>query len=262
MAKGNLGEKENANTIADKACAEVETARWTDGDNLDEDQVTASLKELKRGAQLTTGSEQIGAPVTTAAEQPECRLLLIASTGRKGDGGLLPKDTGSEGAKQNTVHLGTFVKISALSGGSASFDKQRNLTDGMDVESALQDIERAKAALENHRAFACSEDGCPALEEAKQTLTRTVAAIRHAEERDKNAQKEERSARERTETQMKARTASANAQEGTQAEAHTENAKTGYTASEASQGVPFAATLAVAAGAATTHFVPQQAARH
>ncbi|CCD20233.1 hypothetical protein, conserved in T. vivax [Trypanosoma vivax Y486] len=132
----------------------------------------------------------------------------------------------------------------------------------MNIENALQAITSTNAALEKHKAFACSENTCPALEEAKQTLTRTVAAIQHAAERDKNAQDEERTARERTETQIKARTASANAQKGAQAQAHTENAQTGYTASDASQGVPFAATLAVAAGAATTHFVPQQAARH
>ncbi|KAH8603666.1 hypothetical protein ERJ75_001541900 [Trypanosoma vivax] len=136
------------------------------------------------------------------------------------------------------------------------------MAEGMDVESALKAITATKAALEKQKAFACSENTCPALGEAQQTLRRTVAAIQHAEERDKNAQTEERSARGRTETQVKARDDSANEETGAQSQAPTENAQTGYTASNASQGVPFAATLAVAAGAATTHFVPQQGARH
>ncbi|CCD21636.1 hypothetical protein ERJ75_001032600 [Trypanosoma vivax] len=259
---GSLGETTNANTLREEACAEVKNQTGQQAEALRDSDVKEALAELRAGRTLRGTNGRVGAKVTPSAGAAECRLLAIAGEQSAGAGGLLLKDTGNEGDEQNTVHLGTFVKISALNGGSASFDKQRNLTDGMDVESALQAIERAQAALENHRAFACSEDTCPALEEAKRTLRRTVAAIQHAEERDKNAQKEERSALERTEKQIKERLDSANEETGTQAEGHTETAQTGYTASDASQGVPFAATLAVAAGAATTHFVPQQAARH
>ncbi|CCD21479.1 hypothetical protein, conserved in T. vivax, (fragment), partial [Trypanosoma vivax Y486] len=262
IAGGNLGDAENANTITDKTCREVESARWTDRDNLGQGQVTELLQALNRGTKLTSTSENIGGPVTSGATQPECRLLAVAANGRAGDGGLLLKAAGGTETRQNTVHLGTFVKITALAGGSVSFDEKRNLTDGMNVESALQAIDRARAAVARHKAFACSDNTCPALEEAKQTLQRTVAAIRHAAERPKSEQDEESSAGERTETQIKARTASANAEAGQQQQKRTESAQTGYTASDASQGVPFAATLALAAGTATTHFVPQQAARH
>ncbi|KAH8611102.1 hypothetical protein ERJ75_001032300 [Trypanosoma vivax] len=259
---GEVDANTNANTLREEACAEVARHNWTDGAPLNEGAVKEALAELRAGRTLTETTEQIGAKVNTEAGHPECRLLAIARGDTAGDGGLLPTDTGNEGAAQNTVNLGTFVKITARRGGSASFDKTQEMAEGMDVESALKAITATKAALEKHKAFACSENTCPALGEAKQTLRRTVAAIQHAEERDKNAQKEERSARGRTETQVKARLDSANEETGTQAEGHTENAQTGYTASDASQGVPFAGTLAVAAGAATTHFVPQQAARH
>ncbi|CCD20773.1 hypothetical protein, conserved in T. vivax [Trypanosoma vivax Y486] len=262
ISQGTIDDEKNANTIADKACAEVETARWTDANPLADETVGRAIKELAQKPQLSPDADSIGAEVTASAGEAECRLLAIAASGQAGNGGLLLKDTGAEDEKQNTVHLGTFVKITALSGGSASFDKDRNLTECMNIESALQAITNTKTAVEKHKAFACSENTCPTLEEAKKTVARTVAAIQRAAKRDKNAQDDERTPRERTETQIKARTASANAQKGTQAQAPTENAQTGYTASDASQGVPFAATLAVAAGAATTHFVPQQAARH
>ncbi|KAH8605330.1 hypothetical protein ERJ75_001629200 [Trypanosoma vivax] len=262
MSAGTISNDNNANTKGASACADIATNKWTDTDPLAAIKVELALQELNTAPQLRTDANNIGAAVTASAGAAECRLLAIAASGQAGNGGLLLKDTGSAGDKQNTVQLGTFVKITALSGGSASFDKTQALAESMNIENALQAITSTKAALEKHKAFACSENTCPALEEAKQTLTRTVAAIQHAAERDKNAQDEDRTPRERTETQIKARTAGANAQKGTQAQAHTENAQTGYTASDASQGVPFAATLAVAAGAATTHFVPQQAARH
>ncbi|KAH8611078.1 hypothetical protein ERJ75_001032900 [Trypanosoma vivax] len=262
ISTGTIDNDNNANTKEASACADIATSKWTDKDPLAADKVELALQELNTAPQLRPDANRIGAAVTASAGAAECRLLAIAASGQAGNGGLLLKDTGSAGEKQNTVHLGTFVKISAKIGGSASFDKTQALAESMNIENALQAITNTNAALEKHKAFACSENTCPALEEAKQTLTRTVAAIQHAAERDKNAQDEERTARERTETQIKARTASANAQKGQQAQAHTENAQTGYTASDASQGVPFAATLAVAAGAATTHFVPQQAARH
>ncbi|CCD20678.1 hypothetical protein, conserved in T. vivax, partial [Trypanosoma vivax Y486] len=260
---GTIDNDNNANTKEARACEDIATNKWTDTDPLDGDTIELAIEELEKEPKLRPDANSIGTPVTAAAGAAECRLLAIAASGQAGNGGLLLKDTGNAGAKQNTLQLGTFVKITALSGESASFDKTQELAESMNIESALQAITNTKAALEKHKAFLCSENTCPTLEEAKQTLTRTVAAIQHAAERDKNAQgDEEREARERTETQIKARTASANAQEGTQAQAHTENAQTGYTASDASQDGPFAATLAVAAGAATTHFVPQQAARH
>ncbi|KAH8606190.1 hypothetical protein ERJ75_001540700 [Trypanosoma vivax] len=62
--------------------------------------------------------------------QPECRLLGIAGSVNAGDGGLLLTTGGDDGAAQNTVHLGTFVKITALHGGSASFDKTRDMGRG------------------------------------------------------------------------------------------------------------------------------------
>ncbi|KAH8606173.1 hypothetical protein ERJ75_001542100 [Trypanosoma vivax] len=170
IAGGNLGDAENANTITDKTCREVESARWTDRDNLGQGQVTELLQALNRGTKLTSTSENIGGPVTSGATQPECRLLAVAANGRAGDGGLLLKAAGGTETRQNTVHLGTFVKITALAGGSVSFDEKRNLTDGMNVESALQAIDRARAAVARHKAFACSDNTCPALEEAKQTL--------------------------------------------------------------------------------------------
>ncbi|CCD20801.1 hypothetical protein, conserved in T. vivax [Trypanosoma vivax Y486] len=262
ISTGTISNGNNANTKGARKCADIADNKWMDTDPLAANEVELALQELNKAPQLRPDANSIGAEVTASAGESECRLLANAASGQAGNGGLLLKDTGSAGDKQNTVQLGTFVKITALSGGSASFDKTQELAESMNIESALQAITNTKAALEKHKAFACSENTCPTLEEAKQTLTRTVAAIQHAEERDKNAQDDERTPRERTETQIKARTASANAQKGTQAQAHTENAQTGYTASDASQGVPFAATLAVAAGAATTHFVPQQAARH
>ncbi|KAH8611104.1 hypothetical protein ERJ75_001031200 [Trypanosoma vivax] len=179
------------------------------------DTVELALQELNKAPQLRTDANNIGAAVTASAAAAECRLLAIAASGQAGNGGLLLKDTGSAGEKQNTVQLGTFVKITALSGGSASFDKTQNLAESMNIENALQAITNTKAALERHKAFACSENTCPALGEAKQTLRRTVAAIQHAAERSKNAQDAERTARERTETQIKARTASAERTEGT-----------------------------------------------
>ncbi|CCD18392.1 hypothetical protein ERJ75_001032400 [Trypanosoma vivax] len=253
----------NANTLREKTCKEVADNSWTEKDPLNESAVKKALEHLKADLTLKAENGNIGKQVTPKADQPECRLLDIAGQDTPGDGGLLLTTKGSRENAENTVHLGTFVKISALTGGgSASFDKTQPLAGKMRVAEAVRSIETTHTTLENHKAFACSETGCPKLEAAKQTLRRTVAAIQHAEERDKSGQKEERTARERTETQMKARDASERNEKGTQAQAHTENEQTGYAASDASQGVPFAATLAVAAAAATTHFVPQQAARH
>ncbi|CCD19513.1 hypothetical protein, conserved in T. vivax [Trypanosoma vivax Y486] len=263
IQSGTINKSNNANTKEASACADIASNAWMDTDPLAKDTVDRAIKELEKEPQLSPEANRIGAAVTDSAQKAECRLLAIATGAQAGNGGLLLSAAGERDEHQNTVHLGSFVKITALSGGEASFDRGRNLTEGMKIDTALQAIANTKEALEKHKAFACSRNRCPTLEEAKQTLTRTVAAIQHAAERDKNAQgDDERTARERTETQIKARTASAHAQKGTQAEAHTENEQTGYTASDASQGVPFAATLAVAAGAATTHFVPQQAARH
>ncbi|CCD18318.1 putative Trypanosome variant surface glycoprotein (A type) [Trypanosoma vivax] len=262
LSGGQLGKATNANTIMQDTCGTEDPNTWQDGKALNATRVTDAVQHLRQGVNLTETEPKIGGQVTTGGTKPECRLLGIAASGQPGDGGLLLTTGGDDGDAQNTVHLGTFVKITAVNSGSASFNKTRELGEGMTVDEALEAITNTQAALEKHKAFACSENTCPALEEAKQTLTRVVAAIQHAAERDKNAQKEERSARERTETQMKARTDSARDETGAQAQEHTENAQTGYTATDASQGVPFAATLAVAAGAATTHFVPQQAARH
>ncbi|CCD21446.1 hypothetical protein, conserved in T. vivax [Trypanosoma vivax Y486] len=257
---GPLGKETNANTLMQAACEEVDA--WQGGKDLNKTRVEEILGDLRKGVTLTETTPKIGGAVTAGHATAECRLLGIAGKTNAGDGGLLLTAGGDDDEAQNTVHLGTFVKILARNSGSHSFDKTQDLGEGMTVDEALENIESAKTALEKHKAFACSETGCPALDAAKKILARTVAAIQHAEERDKNAQDDERTPRERTQTQIKARTASANEETGAQAQAPTENEQTGYTASDASQGVPFAATLAVAAGAATTHFVPQQAARH
>ncbi|KAH8611110.1 hypothetical protein ERJ75_001032100 [Trypanosoma vivax] len=257
-----IGPNANANTMLKEACEEVDNQRGKTGKDLNETEIAEQLKGLEGGVELVQQVPASGGEVTPAAGSAECRLLAIAGKDTPGDGGLLLTTDGNAGEAQNTVHLGTFVKITALTGGSASFNKTRELGEGMTVDDALQALTATKTALERHKAFACSEKGCPKLDEAKQTLRRTVSAIQNAKERAKSEQKEARSAHGRTETQMKARTDSASAETGLQEQAHTENAQTGYTASDASQGVPFAATLAVAASAATTHFVPQQGARH
>ncbi|CCD20783.1 hypothetical protein, conserved in T. vivax [Trypanosoma vivax Y486] len=186
---GQLGKTTNANTMLKQACRDAE--EWKGKTDLNATGVRAIIGELGKEMALTGTTGKIGGAVTTGHDTPECRLLGIAGKTKKGDGGLLLTDEGEDDAAQNTVHLGTFVKITAKSGGSASFNKTRDLGEGMTVDRALKNIERANEALEKHKAFACSDNTCPALDEAKQTLTRTVAAIEHAEERDKNAHDEE-----------------------------------------------------------------------
>ncbi|KAH8615459.1 hypothetical protein ERJ75_000583200 [Trypanosoma vivax] len=164
ISKGAIDNGNNANTKEESACADIAANKWMDTDHLAKDTVDMALKELIKQPELRPDANNIGAAVTAAAGAAECRLLAVAATTQPGDGGLLLKDTGGTETKQNTVHLGTFVKITALSGGEASFDRGRNLTEGMNIERALQAINSTKAALEKHKAFLCSENTCPSLE--------------------------------------------------------------------------------------------------
>ncbi|KAH8606158.1 hypothetical protein ERJ75_001543000 [Trypanosoma vivax] len=67
ISTGVIDDENNANTIADKTCAEVETARWTDADPLAEETVGKALEELAQKPQLSAAQEKIGAEVTNSA---------------------------------------------------------------------------------------------------------------------------------------------------------------------------------------------------